>query len=88
MEISELVDIVFSLLLMIMFVRVALTWFPNIDWYTQPFKILKAIADPIFEPFKRIIPPIAGLDLSPIVAFLLVSFARSAITSFLASNGL
>ena len=62
----------FQILYWIMIARVLLTWFPNINWYNQPFKAIKEITDPIFEPFRRIIPPIGGLDFSPLVAFLAI----------------
>ena len=53
-----------------MIARILFTWFPNLDWYRQPFKAIKEITDPIFAPFRRIIPPIGGIDFSPIVAFI------------------
>ena len=53
-----------------MLARVLFTWFPNLDWYRQPFRAIKEITDPIFEPFRRIVPPIGGIDFSPIIAFI------------------
>ena len=59
-----------------MFARVLFTWFPNLDWYRQPFRAMKEITDPIFEPFRRIIPPIGGIDFSPIVAFIALGIVQ------------
>ena len=67
------ISLFFQIIYWIMIARILLTWFPNLDWYAQPFRALKEITDPILEPFRRIIPPIGGLDLSPIVAFLALS---------------
>lgn len=50
--------------------RVLLTWFPQIDWYNQPFAALSQITDPYLNLFRNIIPPLGGIDLSPILAFL------------------
>lgn len=66
----------FTILIWIMIVRILLSWFPNINWYSQPFKALKDITDPILEPFRKIIPPISGIDFSPIVAFLALEIIR------------
>lgn len=88
MSISEFVDIVFSLLFWIMFIRVFLTWIPSIDWYKQPFSFLKSVADPIFAPFKTFIPPIGGLDLSPIAAFLFLGVVQVAVIRTLNYFGL
>lgn len=54
---------------MILVVRILLTWFPNINWWNQPFKAMRDITDPVLEPCRRIIPPIGGFDFSPIVLF-------------------
>jgi YggT family protein len=45
-----------------------LSWFPNIRWYDQPFKTLDQIVQPIIAPFRKLIPPIGGIDLSPMIA--------------------
>ena len=60
----------------IMIVRILLTWFPNINWYNQPFKAFKDITDPILLPFRSIIPPLGGIDFSPIFAFLLIDVIK------------
>lgn len=60
--------LVFTFLFWATFVRCLLSWFPNIDWYNMPFRALKDITDPILMPFRKIIPPLGGFDISPIVA--------------------
>ncbi|MEO0687126.1 MAG: YggT family protein [Cyanobacteria bacterium J06649_11] len=60
--------------------RVLLTWFPQIDWYNQPFAALSQITDPYLNLFRNIIPPLGGIDLSPLLAFL----ALNVITQLLA----
>jgi len=66
----------FDLIMLLMIVRVFLTWIPNINWYKQPAKLLADICDPIFEPFRRILPPMGGLDLSPILAFIVMGLLQ------------
>jgi YggT family protein len=56
-----------------------LSWFPNIKWYDQPFKTLDQIVQPIVAPFRRIIPPIANIDISPMVAMIVLQLIASAI---------
>ncbi len=50
--------------------RVLLTWFPTIEWSSQPFAALSQITDPYLNLFRNIIPPLGGIDLSPILAFI------------------
>ena len=54
--------------------RIYLTWFPNINFYTQPFSSLGKMTDPYLRLFRGIIPPLLGLDLSPLLAFSLMTF--------------
>ena len=54
--------------------RVLLTWFPTINWYNQPFAALAQISDPYLTLFRSIIPPLGGMDFSPIFAFLALNF--------------
>jgi len=40
-------------------------------------RFLARICEPYLEPFRRIIPPFGMMDISPIVAFIVLNFARS-----------
>jgi YggT family protein len=60
---------IYSVLLII---RIILTWFPTIDWYSQPFATLSQLTDPYLNLFRSIIPPLGGLDFSPILAIILL----------------
>ena len=70
MVLAQGVNLFFQIITWILIARILFTWFPNLDWYSQPFKTLKEITDPILEPFRKIIPPIGGIDISPLGAFL------------------
>jgi len=57
----------------LLIIRVLLTWFPTVDWSSQPFAALSQISDPYLNLFRSIIPPLGGMDFSPILAFLALS---------------
>ncbi len=59
----------------LLIIRVLLTWFPQVNWYNQPFAALSQISDPYLNLFRSIIPPLGGMDFSPILAFLALDFA-------------
>jgi YggT family protein len=65
----------------ILFVRVLLTWFPNINWYNQPFAALSQMTDPYLNLFRSIIPPIGGMDFSAMLAIILLQVAGSLLSS-------
>ena len=39
-------------------------------------RILLALTEPVFRQIRRVMPPIGGLDLSPIVVFLMIWFLQ------------
>ena len=43
-------------------------------------RILLALTEPVFRQVRRVVPPISGLDLSPIIVFLLIWFLQYTIT--------
>lgn len=55
--------------------RVLLTWFPQINWSDPPFSILSQLTDPYLNLFRSIIPPLGGMDFSPLIALVLLQFA-------------
>ncbi|MEG4234122.1 YggT family protein [Microcoleus sp. Pol11C3] len=60
--------------LVLMIFRVLLSWFPNINWYDPPFSILSQLTDPYLNLFRSIIPPLGGIDFSPMIAFFVLQF--------------
>jgi len=70
----------------VLFARILLTWLPNINWYNQPFLFLRNVTDPVMEPLRRIIPPIGGLDISPILLFFLLDLLQRGLLSMAYSS--
>ncbi|WP_298616071.1 YggT family protein [uncultured Thermosynechococcus sp.] len=71
--------------LIILLIRVLLSWFPNINWYNPPFSIISQLTDPYLNLFRGLIPPIGGLDFSPIIAFFLLQFLVQLLSGFSSS---
>ncbi|HBB34573.1 MAG TPA: hypothetical protein DDZ80_10745 [Cyanobacteria bacterium UBA8803] len=61
-----------NIYLLLIFVRILLTWFPTVEWMNQVTSFLSPITDPYLNIFRSFIPPIGGLDLSPILAILVL----------------
>ena len=60
--------------IVMMTLRVYLTWFPNINFYSQPFDTLGRMTDPYLRLFRGILPPLLGFDLSTLLGFSLLTF--------------
>lgn len=71
-----------NLLMILMFIRILLSWVaPRANPYQQPYKFLYAVTEPVMEPFRRLIPPMGGIDFSPILLFLVLGMLRSLLLS-------
>ena len=57
-------------------IYILLSWFPNAR-ESGIGQFLGRICDPYLEPFRKIIPPLGMIDISPIVAILVLRFASS-----------
>lgn len=72
-----------SIYLVLMFIRILLSWFPNVNWYDPPFSILSQLTDPYLNLFRSFIPPLGGIDFSPIIAIFVLQIAADFLTKLL-----
>ncbi len=42
-------------------------------------RVLLALTEPVLRPIRKVIPPVSGLDLSPIIVFLIIWFLQYSI---------
>ena len=82
LDIGAMLTGLIQLVSMLIVVWCLLSWFPNINWYEQPFKSLDQIVRPMVMPFRRLIPPISGLDLSPMVAIFVLQMLSTLVRHF------
>ena len=54
--------------------RVVLSWFPKYDLKELPWSIAALPTEPILKPTRLLIPPVAGVDISPLVWVGFLSF--------------
>ncbi len=60
-------------------IYILMSWFPNARESTIG-QFFARICEPYLEPFRKIIPPLGMIDISPIVAILVLRFAVSGLT--------
>lgn len=65
----------------VLIVRVLLTWFPNVDMGNPVLSTVSSITDPYLNAFRGLIPPLGGLDLSAILAFVALSLMQQLLVS-------
>lgn len=67
-------NLLFTVISWAIIIRVLLTWIPNLNPDNPLVRLLRQITDPILEPARRIIPPLGGVDISPIVVLVVLDF--------------
>jgi YggT family protein len=72
----------FRILMVALLVRVIASWF-GASPYAKWMRPVVALTDWLLEPLRRVLPPFGPLDLSPLVAYLLLSIAERALLSLL-----
>ena len=70
-----------SIYIVLLLIRVLLTWFPNVNWSSQPFAGLSQITDPYLNLFRSVLPPMGGIDFSPMLGFLVLTFIQRALAA-------
>lgn len=66
--------------IILVFVRAALSWispYPTNDFS----RLVYRVTDPILMPIRRRLPPVSGLDLSPLVVLMALFFVMAALRS-------
>jgi YggT family protein len=79
-ELVSLVQVLIQVLIFAIFARAIVTWFP-IDRNGPIVRTLDAITEPVLQPLRRVIPLIGMVDITPMVAILLLVFIQQALAS-------
>ena len=80
MTIASIAPLIFNLVLGVMtflfIFRIILTWYPQIELSRFPFNIVALPTEPFLVPTRKIVPPIGGVDISPIIWVGIVTLVR------------
>jgi YggT family protein len=82
--IASYVDALFLVYIILIFVRILLSWIPRIPYnptLSAVVNFVHEVTDPYLNVFRRILPPVGGggfaLDLSPIIAIFVLFIVRA-----------
>lgn len=74
---------ILNLLVLVVFINVIMSWLvafnvvnPRNQFVNTIWRVTSAITEPLLSPIRRILPPLGGIDLSPIILLLLIFFIR------------
>ena len=79
---GELIMLIINVFMFAIIIQVVLSWV-NPGNYNPATALLYSITSPIMRPIQRIIPPVSGMDLSPLVAIIGLQVLRMLILPLL-----
>ncbi len=77
----NLLILMLNLFIFAIIIRVILSWVSQ-GGYNPAVAIIHTLTDRVLLPFRRIIPPLGGLDLSPLFAIILLTALKIVISGF------
>jgi YggT family protein len=87
-DVADYVQTLALVYLVLIFIRIILSWIPRIPynrWLNAGLKFVSDVTDPYLNLFRRILPPVrmgpGALDLSPIVATFVLIIVSSLVSS-------
>ena len=90
-DVADYVNTLFLVYMVLIFIRILLTWIPRIPYNVALAAVIKFVTDvtdPYLNLFRRFIPPVrlgpGALDLSPIVAIIVLALLRNIIVDLIA----
>ena len=82
---ASMINVVLSVFYWLILIRALISWV-NPDPYNQIVQFLYRVTEPVLEPIRRIMPPM-GIDLSPVIAFLVIIFLKGFVVQSLLDLG-
>jgi YggT family protein len=84
-ELAGIVNLVFQILNVLILIRIILSWVPGMGFDHPAVRVVHQLTSPILDPIRRLMPPVGGMDLSPIIAILVLSLVRELVVNILRS---
>jgi YggT family protein len=56
----------FAVITVLFIFRIVLTWYPQVE-LRFPFNLITILTEPLLAPTRKLIPPLGGVDISPII---------------------
>ena len=84
----QTISMLLSIVWWIFLIMIIMSWLINFNvintrnqFVATVWRVVNQITDPILRPIRRIVPPLGGLDLSPIIVFVIIFFLQSFIAN-------
>jgi YggT family protein len=56
-----------GLMILLFIFRIVLTWYPQVNLNRFPFNLVAWPTEPFLVPLRKLVPPLGGVDITPVV---------------------
>ena len=77
----QLLDALLGAYSLILLGKAIVSWFP-VNPYNPIVRFLDRLTEPVLDPVRKNVPPVAGMDLSVVLVLVVISILRNMIWSF------
>ncbi|MGI8500706.1 MAG: YggT family protein [Hassallia sp.] len=71
-----ILGLLLGLMILLFIFRIILTWYPQVDLNRLPFNLVAWPTEPFLVPLRKIVQPIGGVDITPIIWVGILSLLR------------
>ena len=64
----------FNVATIMFIVRIVMTWYPSVPYTRLPWVVAYVPTEPLLKPTRSLVPPVGGVDVSPIIWVGMISF--------------
>jgi YggT family protein len=83
-HVQQFLDVFLTVYFVVLLLVILTSWIPRLPYTFNPvLRFLHDVSDPYLNIFRRFIPPVGPLDLSPMVAIVVLIFLREVLHSLL-----
>ncbi|MDQ3940286.1 MAG: YggT family protein [Actinomycetota bacterium] len=79
----QIICVFLSVYYVVLFLRIILSWTTMFwsppPWMSPAVRVIFDLTEPVMGLFRRYIPPVGGLDLSPLFIFIILGFVSRAL---------
>ena len=74
-SVAQIISVLLNVLVFSIFARALLSWV-NTGTFSSADSVLRTITEPVLDVFRRVIPYLGGIDLSPLAALMVLQMAK------------
>ncbi|MEO6012649.1 MAG: YggT family protein [Devosia sp.] len=85
----QTISLILNLIWWVFLIMIIMSWLISFNvintrnqFVANVWRVLNHVTEPILRPIRRIVPPVGGLDLSPIILFVIIFFLQQFIANY------